>query len=166
MLKKIGENLSFDKSDVITPKQALSDEKIVKRFIKLAKKLKRVAPKAKDFLYGHCVMMHSAEAALINQETGEPLLNKSGEPVNGTFEKFKLDNGKDSVRWISADNIKPYKNANSDRRVVKVSASRVFSTFAHAKKYILHVVHEPRCSKTRPDSAKLSSRSINRLTRD
>ena len=84
-IDKFGENLNFSTNNILTPKQALNDKKIAARFVKLAKKLKRIAPKAKDFLYGHCIMMHAAEAALIDQNTGELLLNKSGEPVNGSL---------------------------------------------------------------------------------
>lgn len=110
---KIGENLNFSVENVLAPRQALSDEKIVRRFIKLAKKIKRIAPKAEDFLYGHAIMMHAAEACLINQETGSPLLSKSGEPVKGFFEDIRV-NGQDSIKWVSPDDIKPYKNANGD----------------------------------------------------
>ena len=112
--KKIGENLSFDViKNILNAKQALSDEQIAKRFIKLAKQLRKVAPKAQDFLYGHAVIMHSSEASLIDQETGEPILNAKGEPVRGWFEEIKV-NGKNSVKWVSPDNIKPYKNHNGD----------------------------------------------------
>ena len=113
-LKKLGEATSFNpNSDILTPKQALPDEAITQRFIKLAKKLKRVAPKAQDFLYGATIMMHAAEASLINQKTGEPLLNPKGQPVKGSFKQIKVK-GKDSVKWESEDNIMPYKNANGD----------------------------------------------------
>jgi len=114
MFKKIGEDLTFSKSDILAPKKALGDEKILRRFVKMAKKLRRIAPKASDFLYFHSIMMHSAEAALINQETGEPILNKSGKESKGWFEDFKNDKGQDSVKWISPDGIQPYKNANGD----------------------------------------------------
>jgi hypothetical protein len=111
--RKIGENLDFSTANVLAPKVALHDEKIIRRFIKLAKKLKRVAPKAEDFLYGHAVMMHAAEAALVDQETGEPILVK-GKPAEGHFERFKLANGKESIKWISSSDTRPYKNANGD----------------------------------------------------
>lgn len=114
-LIKIGENLSFSPEDnILTAKEALHDVKIAKRFIKLAKKLRKVAPKASDFLYGHAVMMHAAEASLVDQETGEPILNDKGDPVKGFFEEIKARSGVPSVKWISPDNVKPYKNANGD----------------------------------------------------
>jgi len=110
MLYKIGENLSFTQDNVLEPRNALSDKKIAARFVKLAKKLKRVAPRAKDFLYGHCIMMNAAEASLIDQNTGEPILH-NGKPVIASFEPYKLKNGKESVRWKSSDpNLNPYKN--------------------------------------------------------
>ena len=44
-LYKIGENLSFSpETNILQPKEALSDTKIAARFIKMAKKLKRIAP--------------------------------------------------------------------------------------------------------------------------
>ena len=112
---KIGESLEFDVSrDILTPKEALVDDTIAKRFIKLAKKIRRLAPKAADFVYFHSIMMHSAESALIDQKTGEPLKNAKGEPVRGYFEPFVNKKGQESVRWISPDSVRPYKNANGD----------------------------------------------------
>lgn len=112
---KIGENLSFSpETDLMTSKQALSDEQVAKRFVKLAKKLKRIAPKANDFLYGHAIMMHAAEASLIDQETGKPVMGVSGKPAKGSFKKIKIKGNQDSVKWESPDNIMPYKNANGD----------------------------------------------------
>jgi len=115
-IRKIGENLTFStETDILTPQQALHDKEIAGRFMKMAKKLRKVAPKAKDFLYGHAIMMHAAEAALVDQETGKLLTDNAGKPVTASFETFKLDNGKESVRWkCSNKDIKPYKNANGD----------------------------------------------------
>lgn len=114
-INKIGENLAFSKEeDILTPRQALNDKDIATRFVKLAKKLRKVAPKAKDFLYGHAIMMHAAEASLIDQETGKPI-TYNGEPVTGIFETIKLSNGKESVKWKSnKPDLLPYKNANGD----------------------------------------------------
>ena len=114
MFNKFGESISFNTTtNILSSKEALVDEEITKRFIKLAKKLKRVAPKSSNFLYFSSIIIHSAEAALINQETGEPIKNAKGDPVRGWFEKIKV-NGKDSLKWISPDNIKPFFNANRD----------------------------------------------------
>jgi hypothetical protein len=112
---KYGENFALDVSNLLQPKEALENAEITKRFIKMAKKLKRVAPKANDFLYGHCIMMHSAEAALVDQATGNPILDKQGRPVTAEFERFTLKNGKETVRWKCSDGaIKAFKNLNGD----------------------------------------------------
>jgi len=115
-IRKIGENLTFSVEDcILTPRQALHDRKIAARFIKLAKKLRRIAPKAEDFLYGHAVMMHAAEACLVDQETGEIVTDNKGNPVTASFEPYKLSNGKESVKWkCSKKDLMPYKNANGD----------------------------------------------------
>src|SRR3990167_7074419 len=75
---------------------------------------KRLAPQVQDFLYASTIMMHAAEASLVDEHTGEPILNKKGEPAKGGFEACKDKRGKASVKWVSADGIMPYKNANSD----------------------------------------------------
>jgi hypothetical protein len=75
---------------------------------------KQLSPKVDDFLYAHCIMMHAAEAALIDQENGGPVLNKKGEPVTGNFISFKDSNGKESVKWESSDEVLPYRNGNGD----------------------------------------------------
>lgn len=75
---------------------------------------RKLVPKVNDFLYASCIMMHAAEAALIDQRTGEPLLNKEGKPVEGGFTDFVDHKGQQSVKWSSPDGIKPYKNGNGD----------------------------------------------------
>ena len=67
-----------------------------------------------EFVYASCIMMHAAEASLINQETGEPILNKKGEPVKGWFEETKDKQGRKSVVWNSPDGIQIYRNQNFD----------------------------------------------------
>ena len=96
---------------ISNPDVADIDEEIKGRFKKFAQGLKKVAPKAKDFLYFSCVMMHSSEAALINQDTGEPIL-KDGEPITAEWE---INNKTGSWKWKCSDpNIRPYKNNNGD----------------------------------------------------
>jgi hypothetical protein len=75
---------------------------------------KELSEKVDDFLYASCIMMHAAESALINQETGEPVLTRVGEPVKGWFEQYKNASGRETVRWVSPDGIKPYRNGNLD----------------------------------------------------
>jgi hypothetical protein len=58
---------------------AVSPE-ILENFRKFAQNLKKIAPKAEDFLYFSAVMMHAAEAAGLNDD-GTPRLNARGETV-------------------------------------------------------------------------------------
>lgn len=75
---------------------------------------KELSEKVDDFLYASCIMMHAAEASLINQETGDPIFATAGEPVRGWFENYRTATGRETVRWISPDGIKPYRNGNLD----------------------------------------------------
>ena len=87
---------------------AVSPE-ILDNFRKFAANLKKVAPRAEDFLYFSAVMMHAAEAAGINDD-GTPRLTVRGEPVQVGWDKTG-----GTWRWTSNDpNIKPYKNSNGD----------------------------------------------------
>lgn len=90
---------------------AQADEKVRQRFMKFAQNLKKVAPRAKDFLYFSCIMMHAAEAALIDQETGD-IIVKGEDPVTAQWDVHK-ETG--SWKWSCSDpTIKPYKNNNGD----------------------------------------------------
>lgn len=87
----------------------VDDAAIQEHFKKIASNLKKIAPKAEDFLYFAAIMMHAAEAAALNED-GTTRLNIRGEPVKVGWTK---DNG--SWRWTSNDNsIKPYRNSNGD----------------------------------------------------
>src|SRR5690606_19290329 len=80
------------------------------RFKKFAAQLKRIAPKADDFLYFSCVMMTSAEAAALNPD-GTVKLTKEGKPVEVGWEISS--NG--SWKWKTNDpSITPYRNNNGD----------------------------------------------------
>lgn len=82
---------------------------ILDNFRKFAANLKKVAPRAEDFLYFSAVMMHAAEAAGINDD-GTPRLNVRGEQVQVGWDKSG-----GTWRWTSNDpNVKPYKNSNGD----------------------------------------------------
>jgi len=82
---------------------------VLENFRKFAANLKKVAPRAEDFLYFSAVMMHAAEAAAINED-GTPKLTLKGEPVQVSWNK---DGG--TWKWASTDpSIKPYKNSNGD----------------------------------------------------
>src|SRR5574337_92981 len=82
---------------------------VLENFRKFAANLKKIAPRAEDFLYFSAVMMHAAEAAALNDD-GTPRLTIKGEPVQVSWNK---DGG--TWKWMSNDpNIKPYKNSNGD----------------------------------------------------
>lgn len=109
MFVKLGENIEISRienSDSCIP--AVS-EHILDEFKKFATNLKKIAPKAEDFLYFSAVMMHAAEAAGINDD-GTPKLTVKGEPVQVGWNKSG-----GTWRWTTTDNsIKPYRNSNGD----------------------------------------------------
>lgn len=106
---KIGQSLDIQASDIVSEESVLSDPQIIDRFQKFALNLKRIAPKASDFLYFSCIMMNAAEAALLNDD-GSIKLTASGIPITASWEKKG-----ESWKWVCSDrNIRPYKNANGD----------------------------------------------------
>ena len=111
---KYGEALTISASDIRDTESVLSNPEIEERFLKFAKELKTIAPKAKDFLYFSAIMMHAAEASLLDDK-GEIRKNADGSPVTAYWEKISLPNGKESVKWVCSDpTIKYYKNKNGD----------------------------------------------------
>lgn len=105
---KLGEAQEIKLEDVDSCLPAVSAE-ILEEFRKTAAGVKRLAPKADDFLYFSAVMMHAAEAAGLNDD-GTPKLNLQGEAV-----KVGWDKSGGTWRWMSNDpSIKPYKNSNGD----------------------------------------------------
>jgi len=81
----------------------------LENFRKIAADLKKIAPKAEDFLYFSAVMMHAAEAAALNED-GTPKLTIKGEPVQVGWDKTG-----NTWKWTSNDpSIKAYKNSNGD----------------------------------------------------
>lgn len=110
MLIKLGESV-FIRPEDIRPVERLANDIdwIETRMYKFAQELKVIAPKAKDFLYFTCVMMHAAEAACINDD-GTPKKTSHGEDVLATWEKVG-----DGVKWICNEkSIMPYRNNNRD----------------------------------------------------
>ena len=86
----------------------ISDD-ILENFKKFANNLKKIAPRAEDFLYFSCCMMHAAEASAINDD-GTIKLTAAGEPV-----KVGWDKSNNTWKWTSNDpSIRPYKNSNGD----------------------------------------------------
>lgn len=105
-LGELIEILGTENTDSCIP--AVSPE-ILDNFKKYANNLKKIAPKAEDFLYFSAVMMHAAEAAALNDD-GSPRLTIKGEPVKVSWNK---EGG--TWKWITNDpNIRPYKNSNGD----------------------------------------------------
>ncbi len=90
---------------------ALSDPKVRERFKKMASDLKKVAPKASDFTYFSCVMMHAAEASLVDN-SGEIKKSASGQKI---IAKWDINEKTGSWKWSCSDpNTLPYKNRNGD----------------------------------------------------
>lgn len=111
MFKKIGEAIEFGISAIQDPNSVIPmiDDHTLDAMQKHAAGLKRIAPKADDFLYFAAVMMHAAEAAIINDD-GSPKLTRNGEPVTAHW-----DTSGGSWRWVCNDpTIKPCKNSNGD----------------------------------------------------
>ena len=106
---KLGEAINITAADIQPVENVLADPEIVERFKKFAAGLKTIAPMAKDFLYFTAVMMHAAEAALLNSD-GSLKKDASGNELTARWDKVG-----DGVRWVCSDhNIRPYKNNNND----------------------------------------------------
>lgn len=106
---KLGELIDLVPTDVQSRDSVLISDEIIQDFKKTAAQLKRIAPRADDFLYFSAVMMHAAEASLVNDD-GTPKLSARGEAVKANWDKTG-----GSWRWICSDNnIKPYRNSNGD----------------------------------------------------
>jgi hypothetical protein len=109
MFIKQGEAIQIAQADIQDHESILVDASVLDNFKRFASDLKKIAPKAEDFLYFSTIMMSSAESACINDD-GTPKLNKSGEVVKGGWDKSN-----NTWKWVSNDpSIKPYKNANGD----------------------------------------------------
>lgn len=106
---KKGEAVTISQSDIRPVEYVLADPAAVDRLEKIAAELKTIAPKAKDFLYFAAIMMHAAEASLLD-DSGILRKDASGNDIAAEWAKEG-----DSWKWICSDqNIKPYKNANND----------------------------------------------------
>lgn len=83
------------------------DPEILATFKKTAADLRAIAPKAKDFLYFTAIMMHAAEASLIDDD-GEIKKHADGSPITSSW-----DTEGNTWKWKCSDtSIKPYKNSN------------------------------------------------------
>lgn len=111
VFRKVGELNEISPNNIQSAETVIPviDAAVLEEMKKFAAGLKRIAPKAEDFLYFSAVMLHAAEAALINED-GTSKLTKSGEPVTAHWDKRG-----GSWRWISNDpSIRPLKNSNGD----------------------------------------------------
>lgn len=106
---KLGELIEISRVESTASCLPAVSPEILENFRKVAANLKKVAPKAEDFLYFSAVMMHAAEAAGINDD-GTVKLNAKGHEVEVGWDKRG-----NTWRWMSNDpSIKPYKNSNGD----------------------------------------------------
>jgi hypothetical protein len=106
---KLGELIEINGVEKVESCIPMVDPEILENFRKFAANLKKIAPKAEDFLYFSAVMMHAAEAAGLNED-GTPRLTAKGEKVEVGWDKSG-----GTWRWTSNDpNVKPYKNSNGD----------------------------------------------------
>lgn len=110
MFIKKGQALVLSSNAVQSTDQILADAELVSRFEKFAAELKAIAPKAQDFLYFTAVMMHAAEASLLDDNGDIKKQAVSGDYITSNWEKVG-----DSWKWVCSDpTILPYKNANND----------------------------------------------------
>ena len=116
---KIGETLQFGIEDIRPVAAVMQDEEIHNRFktilaeIKLEEKkaaeIKKIAPKAEDFLYFTAVMMHAAERSILNDD-GSIKKDANGKDVEASWE---INEKTGSWKWKCSDPaINPYKNNN------------------------------------------------------
>jgi hypothetical protein len=97
---------------LLSPESARVEAEVQERFVKFAKGLKKVAPKANDFIYFTSIMIHGAERSLIDDNTGEQKRDRNGRPVTA---EWVIDNKTGSWKWKCSDpSIHPYKNNNGD----------------------------------------------------
>ena len=114
MFVKLGEATFIDveNTDSVVNDPNFNTDKnshILSKFAQFTKNLKRVAPKANDFLYFSAVMMHAAEAAALDDNGNLKVL------ANGDTVKVGWDKKGDVWKWSSSDpNLKPYRNNNRD----------------------------------------------------
>lgn len=106
---KLGEATEIRIEDPKSVLPVIDDSVIEEHFKRFAFEVKKLAPKADDFLYFSAVMMHAAEASAINPD-GTVKKTASGEPV-----KVGWDTSGGTWKWVTNDpSIKPYKNSNGD----------------------------------------------------
>ena len=107
---KKGENLQFSIEDIRPVAAVMEDEEIHNRFKKIAAEIKKIAPKAEDFLYFTAIMMHAAERSILNDD-GTIKKDANGKDIKASWDVDE----KGSWKWKCSDSsINPYKNNNGD----------------------------------------------------
>jgi hypothetical protein len=112
-LIKRGQAVTITPEDIKSTDMVLSeaDPEILEKFRKTAAELKSIAPKAEDFLYFTAVMMHAAEASLLD-DVGNVKAASDGSPLVSEWIK---DQKSGSWKWSCSDpSVMPYKNSNAD----------------------------------------------------
>ena len=110
-INKYGENLNIGTDCFISPDSIKANEEIHNRFLKLATEIKKIAPRADDFLYFTAVMMHAAERSAYD-ENGNIRKDANGNDVEVGWD---INEKTGSWKWRSSDpKILPYKNNNGD----------------------------------------------------
>jgi hypothetical protein len=108
-LIKLGEAVTITEESIKSADIVMSNPEMMAQFKKVAEDLKMIAPKAKDFLYFSAIMMHAAEASVLD-EKGKIKKDANGQDVN-----YSWDKSDGTWVWKCSDpNIKPYKNSNND----------------------------------------------------
>lgn len=111
---KVGELSTISAEDIQSSSSVLAElnnAEIDEKFSKFAQQLRRVAPKADDFLYFTAIMITAAEAAALNPD-GSVKLKTDGSPVEVGWE---IDEKTGSWKWKTNDpSIQAYANANGD----------------------------------------------------
>lgn len=106
---KLGEIIEISRVENTSSCVPSVSPEVLENWKKFAANVKKVAPKAEDFLYFSAVMMHAAEASGYHDD-GTPKLTASGSPVQVGWDKSG-----GTWKWTSNDSgIKPYKNSNGD----------------------------------------------------
>lgn len=109
-LIKLGELTTITSSSIQSTESIVSDAQLNERFAKFANDLRRVAPKADDFLYFSAIMLHAAEADLVNPD-GTQKKRADGSLVEARWDIDK----RGSWKWVCNEpSIKGYKNNNGD----------------------------------------------------
>lgn len=110
---KIGELVSLTADNIKSTNDVLAelDITVLDQFKKTAAELKRIAPKAKDFLYFTAIMLHSAEASLYD-DNGEIRKTSNGKNIEAHWD---VNSKTGSWKWVCSDSsVFPTKNSNGD----------------------------------------------------